>query len=257
MPSLSLGQWAQVAVYILLCVLWAGAFAYTYSSLSPQNIQGAIALHAPTRRALRKARNAFLLISAILFIDSFYWAIVRISQVQLINKDVGDLMVAPGVVALVKGLVLLSCAVYLWVVAALRTNFLSYLGDLYFSNLIDQMFDAVGILAPDGKMLVWNKSAEHLFGFSREEVLGRHINEFLVPEDQKTETWRQLHDAKITRQAARFTQPRKTKSGEIIQVEVVSSPIFGESGIHIGYFGIMRAVVPKQPLSAQQLSHLT
>jgi protein-histidine pros-kinase len=42
--------------------------------------------------------------------------------------------------------------------------------------------DALLILDHNGRLLEWNPAAEHLFGYAREEVMGRHVTEMIIPE---------------------------------------------------------------------------
>ena len=47
--------------------------------------------------------------------------------------------------------------------------------------------DAVVIMDPDGRVAHWNPAAERMFGYRRDEVLGRSVYEILVPESRRAE----------------------------------------------------------------------
>ncbi len=47
--------------------------------------------------------------------------------------------------------------------------------------------DAVVIMDPDGRVAHWNPAAEQVFGYRREEILGRSVHEVLVPEARRAE----------------------------------------------------------------------
>jgi PAS domain-containing protein len=53
-------------------------------------------------------------------------------------------------------------------------------------HLLDDFADALIAVAPDdGRILFWSRGAETVFGYAREEVLGRPLIEVLVPPDHR------------------------------------------------------------------------
>ena len=63
------------------------------------------------------------------------------------------------------------------------------LGSLESDGLARDLLDAIGnvvvILAEDRRILAWNQAAEVVYGWSRDEVLGRDYFEMLVPEAER------------------------------------------------------------------------
>ncbi len=47
--------------------------------------------------------------------------------------------------------------------------------------------DAVIITTPEGEVVYWNKGAETVFGYGRDEVVGRSLVEIIVPPDRLQE----------------------------------------------------------------------
>jgi PAS domain S-box-containing protein len=47
--------------------------------------------------------------------------------------------------------------------------------------LLDKARDAIAVRDLRGSILFWNKGAEHLYGWTREEVIGRNISELIYP----------------------------------------------------------------------------
>lgn len=47
--------------------------------------------------------------------------------------------------------------------------------------------DAVVIMDPSGRVAHWNPAAERMFGYRRDEILGRPVHEVLVPESRRAE----------------------------------------------------------------------
>lgn len=53
-----------------------------------------------------------------------------------------------------------------------------------FELLVKSVVDyAIFMLDPGGQVISWNKGAEHLFGYTEKEVIGRCLSTFYVPED--------------------------------------------------------------------------
>jgi len=53
------------------------------------------------------------------------------------------------------------------------------------SALLDKTQDAILVFDPEGRILFWNKGAERLYGWTRQEAAGRFIGEFLHADAQK------------------------------------------------------------------------
>ena len=51
--------------------------------------------------------------------------------------------------------------------------------------LLDKTQDAIMIFDLDGRLLFWNKGAERVYGWGRQEAVGRSVGEFIFPEMQK------------------------------------------------------------------------
>src|SRR5215467_3395677 len=52
-----------------------------------------------------------------------------------------------------------------------------------FRLLVDSVRDyAIFVLSPDGNVLTWNKGAQALKGYNREEIIGQHFSKFYPPE---------------------------------------------------------------------------
>jgi PAS domain S-box-containing protein len=51
-----------------------------------------------------------------------------------------------------------------------------------FQDLVENIDDIIYIIDGSGKIIFLNGTLEKLFGFKKEEIIGRNINEFLLPE---------------------------------------------------------------------------
>ena len=52
----------------------------------------------------------------------------------------------------------------------------------HYAALLDLVSEAVAVLAPDGVVLFWNKPAEQIYGFARQEVVGRKFQQLIRSE---------------------------------------------------------------------------
>lgn len=103
------------------------------------------------------------------------------------------------------------------------------------------------IIAKDlrGRIVEWNRSAERLFGYRREEVIGRSI-EILMPPD-RTDDWRKI----LTRVAAgerleRFETRRRTRDGRILDVSLTVSPVRDRDGRIVGAAKIVHDITAER-----------
>ncbi len=107
-------------------------------------------------------------------------------------------------------------------------------------QLLDLSRDAF-IETDAGSVLTeWNRQAELLFGWSRDEVLGRPVTEFLVPGRFLNHFRDDLAMARTVRGAVERTQPREMKllhrEGHEVQVSVTAYIIGSGENLRIGGF---------------------
>jgi PAS domain S-box-containing protein len=89
--------------------------------------------------------------------------------------------------------------------------------------------EAAAYLGPDYRIQDVNPRFEKLFGYSLEEVKGKHINDVVVPTDRRKEGEALDRDARKG-YVYRNTVRRK-KDGSLVQVSVSAAPITNESGV--------------------------
>ncbi|MGO9086870.1 MAG: PAS domain S-box protein [Candidatus Sulfotelmatobacter sp.] len=93
----------------------------------------------------------------------------------------------------------------------------------------------------------WNSSAEHLFGYSRDEALGKHAS-FIVPTQYRQhveQVWQQL----ITRKGgSRSTNDNLTKDGRIITCEWYNTLLVDEAGRVLGVASFVQDVTERVAL---------
>jgi PAS domain S-box-containing protein len=105
--------------------------------------------------------------------------------------------------------------------------------------IVQSSEDAIYSRAPDGPITSWNRSAERLFGYARDEILGRSIR-MLVPPDVERE-FEELDTRLRSGRAVSDQQTiRVTKDGRRIPVSITAFPVIGDEGSVTGFAMITR-----------------
>ena len=104
----------------------------------------------------------------------------------------------------------------------------------YLANIVENSGDAIYSVTLDGEIVSWNRTAEKLFGWAKEEAIGMDSSK-LLPDEIKNETEFVIQRIQEGERELRFETRRVRKDGEIIDVEVTVSPLFdgGLSGISL------------------------
>lgn len=85
--------------------------------------------------------------------------------------------------------------------------------------------DAIISKTIDGIITTWNNGAENLFGYSKKEVIGKHIS-ILVPENKKEEENLFLKTISENKHINQFETERLNKNGQTISVSINIFPIY-------------------------------
>jgi PAS domain S-box-containing protein len=95
--------------------------------------------------------------------------------------------------------------------------------------LLDENPDALLAISTDGEILHWNRAAEKIFGYSRDEAVGRPLNDLIVPADRIDEERRIQQDA-VSRGVAVFESVRRRKDGVLLHVSTTTKVIRAADG---------------------------
>ncbi len=86
----------------------------------------------------------------------------------------------------------------------------------YLTDVIDSSGDAIFVINHDGVITTWNSGAERIYGYTRDEALGKHVDELVDPADH-TRTAKDVMDL-VQENGGIFQEDevgRRRKSGEI------------------------------------------
>jgi PAS domain S-box-containing protein len=110
---------------------------------------------------------------------------------------------------------------------------------LRLASIVESSNDAIISESMDGKITSWNPAAEKIFGYTKEEALGKPM--FLIgPKAKEAEFQDLLKRIKNGEIIQRFKTKRKRKDGTILSVSVSVSPIKDDTGKIIGLSAIDR-----------------
>jgi len=113
------------------------------------------------------------------------------------------------------------------------------------ANAVESSNDAIITESLDGIITSWNKGAEQVYGYSAEEILGKHISNLAPPYlDKETKKLAEL--VKQGEKVQQYETLRLRKDGEIINVSVTFSPIFDTTGKLIAISVIYRDITKRK-----------
>ncbi len=112
--------------------------------------------------------------------------------------------------------------------------------------------DAIIACNLDGVVHSWNLGAEHIFGYSAVEAVGRGLG-ILFPPDRSDEFQRMLATVQRGESLANYETIRLRKDGRKISVSLTDSPIRSEDGRISGLSSIARDITERKRLEVELL----
>jgi PAS domain S-box-containing protein len=106
----------------------------------------------------------------------------------------------------------------------------------FFQSLFENSPAAIVVLATDDVVLNANNAFQEMFGYSLQEIQGKSLNDFIIPDDKEEEA---LLLSK-TSQGGRIVQKetfRRRKDGSLVPVNITGYPIIIEKEV-IGVYGM-------------------
>ncbi len=97
------------------------------------------------------------------------------------------------------------------------------------ANVVKSSNDAIGTISLDDIITSWNEEAEQVYGYSAEEVLGKHTS-ILAPPHLNTETKELSELIKQGKKIHHYETSRVRKNGQTIYVSITLSPVFDTYG---------------------------
>jgi PAS domain S-box-containing protein len=118
--------------------------------------------------------------------------------------------------------------------------------------IIEYSEDAIASKDLNGIITSWNKSAERLFGYKAEEIIGKPVTLIIPPELHDDEP-RILEKIRGGERIEHFETVRVHKNGQRIDVSLTVSPIRDEKGNIVGAAKIVRDITRQKKLEEAAL----
>lgn len=122
----------------------------------------------------------------------------------------------------------------------------------YFENILNDAADAIILLNENHRVIMWNKAAETLFGYSEAEMFGKGLTR-LVPEDPTAQSAMAAMDEQVLSRGFVRNQrlDMRTREGRIVHVELTRTALRNERGDFIGSSVILRDISEQEQLRRQ------
>ena len=121
--------------------------------------------------------------------------------------------------------------------------------------IVEGTDDAIVSKDLDGIVRSWNKGAEHIFGFTAEEAIGRPVS-IIVPEDRAEEERQIIERIRRGERVERFETVRRKRGGGLLEVVVTISPVRDNSGKIVGASKIAREITDRKRAERENVAAL-
>jgi PAS domain S-box-containing protein len=118
----------------------------------------------------------------------------------------------------------------------------------HMAAIIQNSDDAIISKNLDGIITSWNAGAERIFGYTADEMIGRHILT-LIPESRKDEEPRIIERLKRGERVDHFETQRVTKDGRLLDISLTISPIKDKHGNVVGASKIARDITAQKQIA--------
>ena len=117
--------------------------------------------------------------------------------------------------------------------------------NVFLAAVVSGSDDAIVSKLLDGTVRTWNAGAEHLFGYTAEEMVGQPIY-IIVPPERHAEERGLLARLSRGERIEHFETVRRAKSGRLVDVSLTISPIRGSDNRLIGASKIARDITERK-----------
>jgi PAS domain S-box-containing protein len=118
----------------------------------------------------------------------------------------------------------------------------------FLESIVEKAGDAISVVDLDGRVLYWNEGAKRIYGYEKEEVLGKKLSDFLYPRDTESRVKEErsveglMARVKKGEVVSNVEVKRQTKEGREIITSMTISPLRDAEGRIIGASRICKDV---------------
>jgi PAS domain S-box-containing protein len=117
--------------------------------------------------------------------------------------------------------------------------------DSLLAAIVESSDDAIVSKDLSGTITSWNRGAERIFGYTREEAVGRCITLIGAP-GFSDEALHILERIKNGERIEHYETVRQAKDGRLVNISLTVSPIFDEAGVMVGASKIARDITERK-----------
>ena len=118
--------------------------------------------------------------------------------------------------------------------------------------IVENSEDAIFSKTLDGKIVSWNRSAERIYGYGAEEVIGRPVT-LLLPPGHEDEFQDIQQDLLREKRVVNYETLRRKKDGSLVEVSLTISPVRDATGSLTGASIIARDITERRRLEKELL----
>lgn len=111
---------------------------------------------------------------------------------------------------------------------------------------IERMPLAYMLTGPDLRFLAWNPAAERTFGFTEDEMLGKHLFEVIVSPSSRDAAGNNAERLQAGDMDAHGEYENRTKDGRTITCQWYNTPLLGEKGEFLGCISMAQDVTARR-----------
>jgi PAS domain S-box-containing protein len=115
----------------------------------------------------------------------------------------------------------------------------------HLDELFEQAPEAVAVLSMDDRIVRINKEFTHMFGYEPDELLGRPLNDLIVPEADHESSREYTNQLKAGRRVEVETI-RRRKDGSQVHVSLLAVPVTKASGEQVANYAIYRDITERK-----------
>lgn len=116
--------------------------------------------------------------------------------------------------------------------------------------LVESSQDAILAKTLDGHITYWNAAAQRLYGYTRDEVMGRHVS-LLAPSERRHEIDALMDQLRDGERVEHFETLRLTRSRDLLDVDITLWPTRSPDGTVIGACAIVRDISDRKRAEAE------
>lgn len=201
---------------------------------------------------LLHASNLWGLLIAHNCTDPRQWQLQEIEGLQRIAVEVG---IAIYQASLVEQLQAAKADLESQVIGCTQEIELAKQQNFQLAAIVESSQDAIISKTLDGIITSWNQAATKLFGYSFDEVIGKHVN-MLIPSAQQSEEAQILQRIRQGHRVDTYETQRQCRDASLIDVDLTISPLFNENMQVVGASKIVRNISDRKQ-AEQELQSLS